>query len=122
MKTTQGKAVAAYSALSAMARRPMNSGTAYKLFKLKKALSPVLEFQSEQEIQLVEEMGGTISDTGAILIADRDRRSEYQKRHRELTDLECDVDISETVIKMNELAEISVADMEALDDFIEWKE
>ena len=36
MKTTQEKAVNAYGALNRMAQKPMNSFTAYKLFKLKK--------------------------------------------------------------------------------------
>ena len=41
METTQGKAVAAYATLNQMARKPMNSFTAYKLFKLKKALGMI---------------------------------------------------------------------------------
>ena len=47
MQTTQKKAVAAYLALSMMARKPMNSFAAFKLFRLKKALADIVEFQSD---------------------------------------------------------------------------
>lgn len=123
MKTTQGKTISAFSALAGLSRKPMNSFTAYKLFKLKKALAPVIEFQSEQEEKLVAEHGGQITENGQIMIADPEKRKAFNAAHRELGELECDVDIPGKIsLAMKEITDISVADMEALDDFIEWRE
>lgn len=121
METTQGKAVAAFTTLAQMSRKPMTSFAAYKLFRLKKALAPVVEFQSEQEIKIVEELGGTVSDTGAINL-DGDKRAEYFTRHKELEELKCDVSTEKLSMFMKELPDLTMADMESLDDFIDWKE
>lgn len=122
MVTTQGKAVAAFATLNQMARKPMHSLTAYKLFRLKKAVGLIVEFQSEQERKLIHELGGTVADSGAILIDDKEKRIEYAKRHKELEELECDVNIEKMVMHMKEVPEIAMADMETLEEFIEWKE
>lgn len=122
METTQGKAVAAYATLNQMARKPMNSFTAYKLFKLKKALGMIVEFQSEQEVKLIKELGGQVAESGAILIDDKEKRIEYARKHKELEELVCDVNVEKMVMHMKELPEITMADMDTLEEFIEWKE
>lgn len=122
METTQGKAVAAYVTLAQMGKKPMNSFAAYKLFRLKKALAPIIEFQSEQEMKIVEELGGRITEAGAIMIEDKDKRREYNERHKELENMACDVNTERISMFMKELPELSVADMETLDEYIEWKE
>ncbi|MBR4352717.1 MAG: hypothetical protein IKQ01_06565 [Bacteroidales bacterium] len=122
MQTTQKKAVAAYLALSMMARKPMNSFAAFKLFRLKKALADIVEFQSDQEHKLVEELGGSITETGEILLEDKEKRAEYASRHRELEEMECEIDTKRIIMTMKELPDLSLADMEALDEFIEWRE
>lgn len=122
METTQGKAVAAYVTISQMSRKPMNSFAAYKLFRLKKALAPVIEFQSEQEQKIVEELGGRITEAGAIMIEDKDKRKEYNDRHRDLEGMSCEINTEKITMVMKELPELSVADMETLDEYIDWKE
>jgi hypothetical protein len=122
METTQGKAVAAYGTLAQLGRKTMPSFAAYKLFRLKKALSPVVEFQSEQEMKLVDELGGKITEAGMIQIDGADKRREYAEKHRELENMACEVDIAKITMTMKELPDLSVADMETLDDFITWKE
>ena len=96
--------------------------TAYKLFRLKKAVGLIVEFQSEQERKLIHELGGSVADSGAILIDDKEKRIEYAKRHKELEELECDVNIEKMVMHMKEVPEIAMQDMETLEEFIEWKE
>jgi hypothetical protein len=122
METTQGKAVAAYGTLAQLGRKTMPSFAAYKLFRLKKALAPVLEFQTEQEEKLVDELGGKITETGVILFAEKEKQAEYARKHRELETLKCEVDTERIQMTMKELPELSVADMETLDDFVTWKE
>ena len=122
METTQGKAVLAYTTLAQMSRKPMNSFATYKLFRLKKAVAPVVEFQSEQEMKLVDELGGRITEAGMIQIDGNDKRKEYAEKHRELENMACEVDIAKIEMHMRELPDLSVADMETLDDFVTWKE
>lgn len=122
METTQGKAVSAYAALAQMSRKPMPSFAAYKLFRLKKALAPIIEFQSEQEAKIVEELGGQINENGTIQLEDPEKRREYVDRHRELEAMTCEVDTKQIVMHMKELPDLSLSEIEALDEFIEWKE
>ena len=121
MNTTQGKAVGAFAALTTMARRITSNFTAYKLFKLKKALQDVVDFQSEQEQKLVTELGGTVTETGMIVLEDKNK-AEYSRKHKELEAMECEIDWKPVVMYIKELPDISVAEIEALDEFIDWKE
>lgn len=122
METTQGKAVSAYTTISRIGQQQMLSFTAYKFFRLKKALAPVIEFQSEQETKKVEELGGKISGAGMILIENKDKRVAYNEWHKELENLPCEVGTEKISMRMKELPEMSVADMDSLDDFIDWEE
>ena len=122
MKTTQGKAVTAFATLAQMSKKPMNSFAAYKLFRLKKALAPIVEFQSEQEQKLIAELGGTITETGMIKIDDAEKRKEFSKQQKELGEMECEIETEKIFMVPKEMPELSVSDMESLEEFIEWKE
>ena len=82
----------------------------------------IVEFQSEQEVKLIKELGGQVAESGAILIDDKEKRIEYARKHKELEELVCDVNIEPMVMHMKELPEITMADMDTLEEFIEWKE
>ena len=128
MKTKQETAVKAYTALWEMAKRPLNSLAAYRLFRLKKALTPVLEFQVEQEEKIIADLGGTVADSGAVRFDNlsedkvKERQIEYIKKRRELNGMECEVDIDKQSMSVAEIPDISIHEMETLDDFIDWKE
>lgn len=121
MKTTQRQAVAAFVTLNQMSQKPMNSFTAYKLFRLKKALKDAVDFQAEEERKIAAELGGEITDDGRLNLPDG-KLPEYKDRHGELEAMECEVDREKTEIHMKELQNISLADMEILEPFVEWKE
>ena len=126
MKTTQGKAVSALIAINRISGQKMPSFAAYKLFRLRKKLKDVAEFQSEQEEKLVEELGGKINELGNVIWNDLSEKAakdaEYAKRHKELEDMECEIDTEKIMMTFKEISEITPRDMEAMDDFIEWKE
>jgi hypothetical protein len=122
MNTTQGKVVIAYTALANMSRKQLNSFTAYKLFRLKKKLASIVEFQREQEIKIVEEVGGSLSETGEVQFKDKEARAKFVEKQRELGELECEVEGEKISMMPKELPEVSLADMEALEEFIDWKE
>ena len=126
MKTTQGKAVSALIAINRISGQKMPSFAAYKLFRLRKKLKDVAEFQSEQEEKLVEELGGKINELGNVIWNDLSEKAakdaEYAKRHKELEDMDCEIYTEKIMMTFKEISEITPRDMEAMDDFIEWKE
>lgn len=121
MKTTQGKAVAAYRVLSQLATKEMNSLCAYKLFRLRKALAEIIDFQSERERQKIAELGGTVTDVGTIKLPE-DAMRDYIAWHTQEDETECEIDREKTEVILRELPGITISDMEALDEFIIWKE
>ena len=121
MKITQREAVAAFVTLNQMSMKPMNSFTAYKLFRLKKALKDPVDFQAEEERKIATELGGEITEDGRLNLPDG-KLAMYKERRNELESLECEIDREKTEIHMKELPNISMADMEILEPFIDWKE
>ena len=121
MKTTQGKAISAFTTLAQMGRKPLNSLVAFKLFKLKKALAHVVEFQTEQEYKLIEELGGTVTESGAINL-DREGVEKYREKHREMENTECEIDTQPVEMRISDIPEISVSEIESLEEFVDWKE
>lgn len=123
MKIKQKQAVQAFTSLVTIARKPMPSFAAYKLFRLKKKLKDVVEFQTEQENSIVEELGGKVLENGSVLFEDKSKYPEFAARQRELDDMECEVEGDEKIVMvMKELPELSIADLENLEPFIDWKE
>lgn len=120
MKTKQGKAVQAYVTLQMMGKKQINNFTAYKLYRLKKDLQQVVEFQSEQEEKLIQELGGTV-ENGQLNVPEG-KGPEFNQKHRELEEMECEIDRDKITIWMKELPQISISEMEALDEFVDWKE
>ena len=121
MKTTQEKALNAYAALNRMAQRSMNSFTAYKLFKLKKALQDPVDFRIEQERKMIEELGGTMTETGQAVLENESQKA-FNEKVKELNALECEIEREKTAIFLAEIKDITMAEIEALEDFIVWKE
>lgn len=121
MKTTQKKAIAAFATLTVMGQKPMDSLTAYKLFKLKKALTDVVEFRTQQEMKLVEKHGGTVTETGQVRIEDENARKEYAKDYRELEQLECEVNVERVEMSLQNFPQMTIQEIESLEPFINFE-
>lgn len=122
MKTTQKNVMSAFMVIAKMQTKPLNSLTAYKLFKLKKALADNVEFQAEEEKKLVDELKGEISPDGNIKFDKPVDQVAFLTKRAEMEKLECEIGIDRVTFKATELPDLSVADIEALDDFIELTE
>ena len=116
MKITQGQAVSAFTVLKSMGRRQLNPNTAFQLFKLKKKLEDIVEFQIEQENNLAESLGGTI-DNGRLNLPD-DKLKEYAEKHKEISDTECEIDTEKVTLSLGEIPTITIDEIEALDPVI----
>ena len=120
IKTTQGKALNAYSTINRI-RNKIKGKDALNLFHLKNVLQENVDFQVEQERSLVEEYGGTVTETGAVLIEDKDRRLEFQQAYRELQEMECEVKTEPLTMSIDRNPDITLDDIEQLDGFIIFK-
>lgn len=116
---TQRQAIEAYLTLTAMGKS-VKGVTAYKLYKLKDKLKSVVEFQSEEEVKIVEKYDGTILEGGKIKLPDGSDREAYEKDMNELHDIECEIEPIEICVK--EVPEITIPQIEALEGFIKFIE
>ena len=124
MKTTQKKIMNAFMTITNMQERKMDRDVLYKLFKLQKALSDNVEFQAREEQKIIAETGGTISVDGHINY-DNEKKAgyiEFLKRRAELDNMECEIEIKAPIFKLSQLPVENIAELKALDDFIEIEE
>jgi hypothetical protein len=121
MKTTHRKAVEAYLTLVKLSDVRRAPATQIKLFKLKKLLQPSFEFTGEEEKKLIEELGGVADDLGKVTFQKTEDLVQYNRERVKLLDLECEVDLEKKMtVHSEELKEISLAEMEALETFIDF--
>lgn len=121
MKTTHRKAVEAYLTLVKLSDVRRAPATQIKLFKLKKLLQPSFEFTGEEEKKLIEELGGVVDDLGKVTFQKTEDLVQYNKERIKLLELECEVDLEKKMtVHSEELKEISLAEMEALETFIDF--
>lgn len=118
--TTMGKVLSAYVALNRV-RNKVKGKTALDLFRLKNAMKDSVDFISEEEMKLVNEHGGAVTETGTIIIADKDKRAAFMTARKELDMMECDVEMSPPVVNMENNPDITMEDIEQLDGFVEFK-
>ena len=112
---TQGDAVRAYGAITRMGSKATGAA-AFTLFRLKKGLQEIFEFQNEQEKELVQKFGGQLIENGLVVIADKEKREQFQAEVEKLHGMECD--IQPVKIPAAAIPEISLAEIEALDGFV----
>ena len=79
---TQHRAVVAYSTIIRMGQK-VTGKAAFSLFRLKQTLRGIVEFQSEEEMKLVEKYGATVTEDGRILPGDDVHEHEEDHDHEE---------------------------------------
>ena len=121
IQTTQGKATSAYAAIMAM-RNKVKGTDALKLYKLKNRLKEHYDFQAEEELKLVTEYGGTIMDNGRVIVRDPDKRKDFAAAVQGLADMPCEVDADPVTVHVGQDSEITLADMEPLEGFVNFEE
>ena len=120
MAQTQRQALNAYVALTRMGKKATGKA-AFSLFRMKQKLKDVVEFQAEQEQQLVERFGGKVSEEGMIMIADDDQRKAFLEDREKLHSMELEPAVEPVTVEISGLPEINMEEIEALDGFVEFK-
>lgn len=115
---TQGKAIQAYFTLFAL--KGVKGSTAFTVYKLKNELKKIVDFQSEEEKKIIEKHGGTISESGKVTLPEKADAKTYEQEMNELHNIECDLEPVE--IAIDNLPEITVPQIEALDGIIKFVE
>ena len=125
MKTTLGNAIGAAQIVTRLnAVRMKSSATARKLFSLKKLLEPNFEFYAEEERKLIADLGGTVTEDGAILFPDQENGlKQLADGRRELLATECDIQIDTPIIfHDSEGVQVSGDEIAILDGLADFKE
>lgn len=120
MKTTQEKVLTAYSALTRI-RKTVRGVTALDLFHLKNQLQENIDFQSEEEMKLIDEYGGTVTGDGLVLIADEEKKKAFAKAMAELRKMEVEIKADMPTVNLEKNPEITMEDIEQLHEFINFK-
>ena len=111
-------AIKAFSMINKMGNK-VTGKTAYEMFKLKTELKKIVDFQSEEEMKLVDKYGGIVEQNGLIVISDGENRYKFQQEHIELGNLECD--IKPIDVELDRIPEITMEEIEALYGFVNFK-
>ena len=120
--TKQGKATRAYIALANMSSKVLPANAALRLFKLKKALKDAFDFETEQEKLYVAELGGEMDQNGIIKFKDPIGDNKiFQDRRKELEDTDIEIELEVPTVALTEIKELSMADLEALEGFVNFK-
>ena len=125
MKTTLENAITAMRVITRLnAVRTKSTATARKLFGLKKLLEPNFEFYAEEEKKLIEELGGTVTEDGAILCPEQEKGlQELSRGRQELLASECDIPIDTPIIfRDSEGLQVSGEEIGILDGLADFKE
>lgn len=118
---TQKEAVAAYKILSKISSQPMSWKTAYWMSKLKKKLGAQLDFQKECEEKLFEKYQPEQTEEGRLKLKTPEEARAFDKEWEEIGSIElADLQFQKVYIPETENLQISMADMEALDGFVQF--
>ena len=87
IKTTLGKIYTAFLGINQI-RNQVKGMDALHLFHLKNMLKESVDFMAEEDVRMVTEAGGVITETGIVIIADKEKQKEYVKARKELDEQE----------------------------------
>lgn len=119
--TTQSKAVVAYKTINKISGGNLPLPVAFALFKMKKKLAAQFEFQIEQEQKIIEECKASVDAEGNWTFESEEDKKAFVERLTEVSNMPVEIDIDPQTIPLNANIELSVEDMEALENFIEFE-
>lgn len=119
--TTHGKAYNAFLALNEL-RSIVKGIDALHVFHMKNELKEAVDFMAEEELRYVQDAGGTVTETGMVIIPDKDKRVEYMKNRKELDEMPYEVNAEPIVIQIERCPDVTGEQIEMLAGFVEFAE
>ena len=121
IKTTMGKIYAAFLGINQI-RNQVRGMDALHLFHLKNMLKESVDYMAEEDVRMVADAGGVITETGMVIIADKEKQKEYVKARKELDDMETEIQTDPVVILISRCPDVTVEQIERLEGFVIFKE
>lgn len=123
----QFKIIRAYKSLSRLYEQKLPLTVSHKLWMLKQKLDPTWEFQNEKEQEVIMKYEPQVSENGQVTFKSDDEamrcKEEYIAVCKELADIDVDLDDFQKIsIALDDKLELSIEDLEALSDFIDFTE
>ena len=123
----QYKIIKAYKAINKLYEQKLPLSVSHKLWMLRKALMPTWDFQIEKEQEVIMSFNPDTDQNGGAVFSDPEVaeacKKEYEKVCVELADLDVDLgEFKKIIIHLDDKIEISVEDIEALEDFVDFVE
>lgn len=100
--------VGAKRAVDEISRMQFPLRIAYNLFKLKKKLDMLFEFEVDQEKKTVEKYGGVINADGSIKFPDKATTEIFGNAMTKLLQTEIDEEVEPVVINTDDAGDISI--------------
>ena len=121
IQATMGKIYRAFQAINQI-RNLVRGMDALHLFHLKNMLRESVDFMAEEDVRMVTDAGGVITDTGMVIIADKEKRAENMKARKELDEQETEIHTDPVVIRIDRCPDITAEQIELLDGFVIFEE
>ena len=120
MAQTQGQVLAAYSAILGMGKR-VTGAVAFSLFRVKQQLKPLIEFQTEEEMKLIQKYGGELDESGQISFKKPENKAKFLKERSEFSRMEIKPPLEPVKVDPAAIPDINMEEIEALNGFIEFE-
>ena len=115
----QSKIVSAYKALTKLSQQDLPIRLAFDLFKIKQLLQPQWDFQIEEETK-VTAAAKPLPD-GRLEFQTTEEAETCRKKLTEIGEMEVELEIKKASIPLTAEIRLSVEDIEALKDFVEFE-
>lgn len=121
INTTLGNAYNAFVTINQI-RNKVKGIDALHIYHMKNMLTESVDFMAEEDARLVSEAGGTVTDSGMVIIADKAKRSEYLKARKELDNQETEIQADPITIMIERCPDVTAEQIEMLDGFVVFEE
>ena len=116
---TQGQVMDAINVLNTVCKQTMPLKLANKLFKLRQALAPAMQFQMEEEAKLMEKYPPSRQEGNQLFFDDKAVGGAFNKGLAELADIESDIEFKPVEIPEGVDIGIRPDDLGMLQGFVE---
>ena len=123
----QSTIIRAFKALNNIYGQKTSLSVSHKLWTLRNLLAPHWDFQTEKEQEVIQKYGPEIAEDGTVKFKSKEDETacmkEYAQTVNEIAELDVDLgDFKKIVLHFDDKLEMSVEDMDALSEFIDFVE
>lgn len=123
----QSNIIRAYRTITNLSEQKLPLAVSHKLWTVMRTLTPHIEFQREKEQEVIGKYKYDVAPDGTVKFESQEAeeafKQEYAKTVDEIANLEVDLDgYKKVILHFDDKIDLSVDDVEALSDFVEFAE